>query len=137
MKNKFCILIVDDDLILLESLKMQLESFLPSEYLLEAASSFEESVFISNDLAEQNIPIAIVITDFNLENYKGTDVIRMVRNKNPNNINAILTGQYDTMAIQELVNEIRLDFFFNKPWHFEELKNFVEKSIKIYEKREV
>jgi thioredoxin reductase (NADPH) len=137
MKSKICILIVDGDLILLESLKMQLESFIPDELILEAASSFEESEFISNDLAEQNIPIAIVITDFNLENYKGTDVIRMVRKKNPNSINAILTGQYDTKAIQELVNEIKLDFFFSKPWHFEEIKNFIESSIEIYDKREV
>ena len=137
MKSKICILIVDDDLILLESLKMQLESFIPDELILEAASSFEESEFITDDLAEQNIPIAIVITDFNLENYKGTDVIRMVRKKNPNSINAILTGQYDTKAIQELVNEIKLDFFFSKPWHFEEIKNFIERSIEIYDKREV
>lgn len=130
MNSLPAILIVDDELIILETLKMQLERAFENEIILEACSSVEEANDIIIDLVNNNVNLVAVITDFNLGQLKGTDIIRKANETFPNSKKAILTGMADFVSIENMVKEIKLHAFFNKPWDIYLLIEFVKESIK-------
>ena len=67
------VLIVDDEFIILESLKIQFERILDKDIIFELASSGEEANAIIDDLYINQINLLLVISDFNLYDCKGND----------------------------------------------------------------
>ena len=67
------ILIIDDEFIILESLRIQLERFLPDDIEVETAYSGEEAVELLKEIWEAGWQLLIVISDFNLGDAKGTE----------------------------------------------------------------
>ena len=122
MNKEKVLLVVDDELIILESLKIQLNRFLPDHIILEVADSGEEAYQIIDEYFENDHPISVVISDYNLEDMKGTDIVRKLHSKFPDSKKVILTGQADAESIQKNSEDIRIDNFLTKPWSFEEMK---------------
>ncbi len=132
MKTKRAILIVDDEFIILESLRAQLSRFLGDEIIVEAASSGEESIEIINYCYENDIDLQVVISDYNLEDMKGTEVLTLVHEKYPLSQKMILTGQADIQKIIDFKNGIGLQECFSKPWGYEHLKETVLNAFQIH-----
>ena len=125
METKKAILIVDDEFIILESLRAQLGRFLDEEIILEAASSGEESIEIIDYCFQNNIDLQVIISDYNLEDMKGTDLLALAHEKFPSSKKMILTGQADLDKITDFKSSIGLEECFSKPWGFEHLKQTV------------
>lgn len=130
MPNNKVILIIDDEFIILESLSIQISLILPENILLEAASSGEESIQLINEFKQNGNELVLVISDFNLDDMKGTEILKHSVNLFPKVQKIILTGQADAALITEFKNEYGLDAIINKPWNFEEIKRIILDSIK-------
>lgn len=130
MPNNKVILIIDDEFIILESLSIQISLILPENILLEAASSGEESIQLINEFKQNGNELVLVISDFNLDDMKGTEILKHSVNLFPKVQKIILTGQADAALITEFKNEYGLDAIINKPWNFEEIKRIILESIK-------
>ena len=117
------ILIIDDEFIILESLRIQLERFLPEDVEVEAAYSGEEAYELLDDIAAANWNLQVVVSDFNLGDAKGTDVLRKVKEKFPQTRRILLSGQAGSdEEIESFMKESGLDLFLSKPWDLSELK---------------
>ena len=126
MSSNKAILIIDDEFIILESLKIQISRILPSDILLEAALSGEESIQLIDEFKQNEKDLVLVISDFHLDDSKGTDVLRHAVQHFPQVQKVILTGQADAQLIQEFTDEHGLDAIISKPWDFDEIKKLLD-----------
>jgi|688.fasta_scaffold472499_2 CheY-like chemotaxis protein len=121
------ILIVDDEFIILESLRIQLERFLPDEIEIETAHSGSEAAEVLEDIAEKGHQLLLVISDHNLGDIKGTEVLLRVKQLFPKTPRILLSGQAGTdKEMETYTNEKNLDLYITKPWEIEELKSRIE-----------
>ena len=116
---------MDDEFIILESLKIQLERILDKDIIFELASSGEEANAIIDDLYINQINLLLVISDFNLDDCKGTDVLTYCNEKFSNSKKIILSGQSDIEKITHFKESIGLHDLFSKPWSFDELRKSI------------
>jgi len=124
------ILIVDDEFIILESLRIQISRILPEDVLLEAASSGEEAIQLIDEFYQENKNLVLVISDFNLDDSKGTDVLKYAVGKFSNVEKVILSGQSNAELIEQFKNEYGLTAIINKPWDFGEIQDIILPLIK-------
>lgn len=129
MNREKVIVVVDDEFIILESLKIQLSRFLSEDVILEYASSGTEALDIINEYQTNNHSIQLLVSDYNLDDMKGTDIVKYLHDKFPASKKVILTGQSDLVSIQNQTKEIEIDNFIPKPWNYEELKSIILKLL--------
>lgn len=121
------ILIIDDEFIILESLRIQLERFLPEDVEVEAAYSGEEAVELLGDIAAAGWNLLVVVSDYNLGDAKGTDVLIKVKELFPRTRRILLSGQAGSdEEIEAFIKETGLDLFLSKPWDLAELRSKIE-----------
>ena len=124
------ILIIDDEFIILESLRIQLERFLPDEVEVEAAYSGEEAYELLSDISASGWNLLVVISDFNLGDAKGTEVLNRVKEVFPGTRRILLSGQAGSdEEIESFISHSGLDLFLSKPWDLTELKSKIESYI--------
>ena len=118
------ILIIDDEYIILESLRIQLERFLPEDIEVQMAFSGEEAYELLQDSAQSHdVDLLIVISDYNLGDAQGTDVLLKVKELFPAARRILLSGQAGSDAeIEKYIQATKLDLFLTKPWDLQELK---------------
>lgn len=119
------ILIIDDELIILDSLKIQLERMIGNTYDIEAASSGEEAIELIDDMYERKIPLFMVISDYNLDDTKGTQILKHALDKFPDIKKVIISGQLDEDDIRNFDSTYGLDLRLGKPWNIYELTEIV------------
>ena len=124
LKNKI-ILIVDDEFIILESLKIQLSRILASNFELQMASSGEEALGLIDELYQEGEDLALVISDFNIDSYKGTDILRHAITQYPSVKKIILTGQADTKSINDFDLQYGIDAILDKPWDLSSIQTVI------------
>jgi response regulator RpfG family c-di-GMP phosphodiesterase len=124
LKNKI-ILIVDDEFIILESLKIQLSRILASNFELQMASSGEEALGLIDELHQEGEDLALVISDFNIDSYKGTDILRHAIAQYPSVKKIILTGQADTKSINDFDLQYGIDAILDKPWDLSSIQTVI------------
>ena len=125
MNSNKVILIVDDELIILESLRIQISRILPDVVLLEAASSGDEAIQLIDEFYNENKDLVLVISDFNLDDLKGTDILKHAISKFSTVEKVILSGQSNTELIQQFNNEYGLAAVIDKPWNFGEIEEII------------
>jgi DNA-binding NtrC family response regulator len=102
------ILIVDDE----DSVRDSLTSVLEREgYTVHQASGGEEGLGI---LKERQIHL--VISDHNMPGMSGVDFLKLVRERSPDVVRIMLTGDPDPQTIIRSINEGEVYRFIKKPW---------------------
>lgn len=122
------ILIVDDEYIILEALRIQLERNIPGDVIIESASGYEEAEIIMKEISAANMRLYAVISDYNLGEIKGSEVLRVAKEFFPEVKKAILTGHASIDDLAGRNPDVHLDAFFTKPWNTHEVVEFVMKS---------
>lgn len=130
MSSNNVILIVDDEFIILESLRIQISRILPDDVLLEAASSGEEAIQLIDEFHNENKNLVLVISDFHLDDLKGTDILKHAASKFPSVEKVILSGQSNAELIEQFKNEYGLKAVINKPWDFGEIQDIILPLVK-------
>ncbi|MCW7468392.1 response regulator [Leptospira kanakyensis] len=123
------ILFVDDEQIILMSLKSQLKKHFGNEYRYETAQNTEEAWSIIEELAEEGIDILIIISDWLMPNQRGDEFLRDVHKSYPAIKKIIISGHIDELSLNQLKGEVDLHSFLNKPWSESDLIKKVEDAI--------
>ncbi|EAZ88400.1 response regulator [Crocosphaera chwakensis] len=110
------ILCVDDEQIVLISLRDQITKNFGDQYLCEIAESVDEAWEIIEELEIEKIKILIIVSDWLMPGVRGDDFLIQVHRLFPQIITVMLTGHADEAAIQRVREEGNLFACIPKPW---------------------
>lgn len=128
MKKHKAILCVDDESIVLKSLKAELGHNFGAEYIIEVAESGEEALDILDEFVGKGVDTLLIISDWLMPNMKGDELLIKVHQKFPNMAKIMLSGQADETAV-ERVKSLALGMFIAKPWNGEQLKEAINTTL--------
>lgn len=131
MAKKDVILCIDDEIIVLDSLKEQLQNEY-DDYLIEVAESGEEAMEIIDEIMEDNIELPVVIADFIMPGMKGDELLKQIFHLNPDTRNILLTGQASIEGVGNAVNHANLYRFIAKPWDKEDLILTIKEALRSF-----
>ncbi|MEG4088932.1 PAS domain S-box protein [Microcoleus sp. Pol12B4] len=132
MNNKPVIICVDDEPIILQSLKIELKKTLGEEHLLETAEGGEDALELIEELLAEGCEIVAVISDYLMPNIKGDELLKQIHRILPKTIKIMLTGQADLEAVANTIKYAKLYRYISKPWQSEDLKLTVKEAINSY-----
>ena len=126
------ILCVDDEEIILKSLKRELKDTLGDEYIIETAEGGEDALEVFEELLEDNYEIPLVISDHIMPDMKGDELLKRIHAISPNTLKIMLTGQADMEAVTNAVNYAKLYQYISKPWEKAGLTLTVKEALRSY-----
>jgi len=124
------ILCVDDENIILESLKEQLRRNFGNRYLYEMANSADEAWIVIEELCADGIEILVIVSDWLMPGIKGDEFLTQVHKRFPHILTVLLTGQADEAAIARARRDANLFACLHKPWCEEELIKTVSSALR-------
>ncbi len=130
--SKKIILCIDDESTILNSLKAELKSIFPKDYLIEVAESGSDALELVNELLADNYQICLVISDYLMPQMKGDEVLKHIHSKSPKTIKIMLTGQATIEGVANAIKDARLYRYMAKPWQQEDLKLTVTEAVDRY-----
>ncbi|WP_026999222.1 response regulator [Eisenibacter elegans] len=123
------ILCVDDEIIILDSLKTQLRNILGTQFIIEGAESAEEALEVVAFLSTRKIDTLLIISDWLMPGMKGDELLIQIRKKHPKIAVMMLSGQADQKAIDKAKKHADLQVFMTKPWEEQELARCVKQLL--------
>ncbi len=132
MANKKVILCVDDEMIILESLKAELKTIFQKDYVIEIAENGHDALELVDELLESHYEICLVISDYLMPQMKGDEVLKKIHEKSPNTIKIMLTGQATIEGVANAVKYAKLYRYMPKPWQMEDFKLTVIEAVNRY-----
>lgn len=127
------ILCIDDEPIVLDALKEQIQQGFKGDYSVETAEGGEEALEIVDDLINEEAEIQIVIADFIMPGMKGDILLSKIHAKLPDVKTILLTGQASIEGVSNAVNNANLYRFISKPWERDDLILTLREAVKSYE----
>jgi DNA-binding NtrC family response regulator len=123
------ILCVDDEAILLLSLKQELKRFLPGDILVETALNAEEADEVVEDLVGRGVRILLIISDWLMPGLRGDEFLIGVHARHPEIKAIMITGHADRASIERALRVAGVKKVFSKPWDKEEMHGIVMECI--------
>ncbi len=130
--NKPVILCVDDEKIILISLKEQLRRHFGEDYNIETVESGEEAMEIIYELQEEAVELPTVIADQIMPGIKGDELLKEIHFLMPGTLKILLTGQANADAVGNAVNYANLYRYIAKPWEETDLTLTVTEALRSY-----
>ena len=131
MKKEKCILFLDDEKTVLDSLKAQLKKRFGDEFVLEMAESADEAMEVLGELVEDGLDVLVVVSDWLMPGMKGDEFLIQLHKKHPQIVKILLTGQADQDAVERAIREANLHKCLSKPWDEEELIHTIETGLNL------
>ncbi|MGD2035162.1 MAG: hybrid sensor histidine kinase/response regulator [Bacteroidales bacterium] len=132
MSNRV-ILCIDDESIVLDSLKEQIQQGFGGNLQVEVAESGDEALEIFDELIEDGYEIPIVMADFIMPGMKGDALLEKIHDVKPAAKKILLTGQASLEGVSNAVNRADLYRFISKPWEKQDLILTIREALKSYE----
>jgi DNA-binding NtrC family response regulator len=129
--SKPVMLCVDDETVVLDSLKIQLKKAFGDAYLYEMAEGADEALEIIDELYEEGYEVTVIVSDWLMPGMKGDQFLIQVHEKYPNIVKVMLTGQADEDAIERAKNKAHLHRCLYKPWNAKELIETIRSGISV------
>ncbi|MDC0303614.1 response regulator [Flavobacteriales bacterium] len=123
------ILCVDDDKLVLNSLRLQLSRYYANQYTLEFAQDAHEGFEVIEELAACDIKTVVIISDWIMPGMNGDEFLLRVRESYPKINTMILTGQAGEKKLSELDNLKGAHRIMEKPWNEAQLINTVNQML--------
>ncbi|MDM8530460.1 ATP-binding protein [Anaerolineales bacterium HSG25] len=130
--EKAVIVCVDDESVVLVSLRDQLRNHLGQTYGIEIAESGEEAIELFSELLEDEIEVPLVISDQIMPGLKGDELLIQLHQYHPKTLKILLTGQADAEVVGNAVNNANLYRYISKPWDEPDLCLTVTEALRRY-----
>ncbi|MGE5656701.1 MAG: response regulator [Actinomycetota bacterium] len=127
--SKAVILCVDDEIVVLNSLKIQLKREFNDRYVYEFAESADEALEIIEELKEEDNDILVIVSDWLMPGIKGDEFLIRVHEKYPQIVKVMLTGQASESAIERVKKQADLHACLYKPWDSQELIDTIKSGL--------
>ena len=122
MKETAQVLIVDDERPILTSISRVL---FDEDYEVHLAQTSIEAL-----MALEKRPIDVVVSDYQLANTNGVELLQLISQKWPEVTRITLTGYTSDHIARESMNKAGVFKFITKPWDNDELKHIISSAIK-------
>jgi len=127
------ILCVDDEKIVLDSLKNELRSVFGREYIIETSESGSDALSLINELIEKGTAIPVIIADYIMPGMKGDDLLIAIHKKLPDTKTILLTGQATMEGVTNALNNAALYRYISKPWQQEDIVLTIKEALRIFD----
>lgn len=127
---KTAILSVDDDILVLNSLRIQLERHFGETHLLEFAQNVDEAIGVIDDITSTGVELIVIISDWIMPSKNGDVLAQHVKAINPKIQVVVLSGQLQEEKALALVESHTIDKVMLKPWSEEDLVNVIKNALK-------
>ena len=124
LQTQATLLIVDDDEHVRKALRRVLRKTLC--HVLDAPDATEALALLERE------PVQVVVSDYRMPGMSGVEFLRAVKERYPRVQRVLLTGQADTTAIEEAVNQAEIFRFIWKPWDDNHLLLTIQSAIDQY-----
>jgi response regulator RpfG family c-di-GMP phosphodiesterase len=128
------IICVDDEKIVLDSLKTELKKKFGDNYTIEVAESGEEALEILEEISKNDEIIPLIISDYIMPEMKGDEVLQKVKEIRPDTYSIMLTGQATIEGVTNAINKAGLYRYISKPWETNDLMMTITEALKSYER---
>ncbi|MCP4694693.1 MAG: response regulator [Desulfobacterales bacterium] len=128
---KKAILCVDDEKIVLSSLKSQIRKHFGNEFTYEFAQSAEEAEEVMEEFEEDGVQVMVVVSDWLMPGVKGDEFLIRVHEKYPEIVKFLLTGQADEAAVERARENANLQGCLHKPWTEQELIRIIQTGLEV------
>lgn len=132
--DKKIILCVDDEPIILNSLKQELSQYFSDSMIIEVAESGEEGLETIEFFRDKGKEVVVIISDYIMPQMRGDEFLIEAHRILPNCMKILLTGQASLEGVTNAVNQTNLYRYISKPWSTKDLLMTVESAIANYEK---
>lgn len=130
--TKGTIICVDDDRLILNSLRDQLQRIIEDAYDIEVAESGGEALELVSELEADQIKIPLVICDQNLPDMGGDSLLSYLQIQYPKTRKILLTGDANLDAVIHAINAANLYRYIAKPWDETDLGLTVKAALQSY-----
>jgi two-component system sensor histidine kinase/response regulator len=127
------ILCIDDETIVLDSLKEQIEKGFKGELTVEVAESGDEALEIFDELLQEGLEVPVVIADFIMPGMNGDALLEKIHSIKPAAKKILLTGQASIEGVGNAINKANLYRFISKPWEKDDLILTIKEAMKSYD----
>jgi CheY-like chemotaxis protein len=122
MSQTYSLLVVDDDPFIIQMLGFQLKKLLHIPDLsFEYFTNPDEAYASFVKMHEQGVNPVMLITDYQMPEMTGAELIRKCKTLQQGLSCILLTGYANAIQVDDLVNDELLDGFISKPWSEEDL----------------
>ncbi|WP_019499198.1 response regulator [Pseudanabaena sp. PCC 6802] len=123
------ILCVDDERIVLISLRDQIFKHFGDRYQCEVAESAGEAWEVIEELRADGIKLLVIVSDWLMPGIKGDEFLIQVRERLPDVMTVLLTGHADEAAIERAYQFANLHAYIAKPWTEETLIGIIQSGL--------
>ncbi|MEM7591603.1 MAG: response regulator [Cyanobacteria bacterium P01_A01_bin.83] len=127
--SESAIICVDDEVVILDSLKKQLKRQFGKQFIYEVAESAEEAWELIEELNNDGIEVIVIVSDWLMPGIKGDEFLIQIHHRFPKVVKVMLTGQADQNAIERTKKEANLHACLYKPWTEDELTQIIATAI--------
>lgn len=115
------ILCVDDEPIVLQSLREQLREAFGDAYSYEIAQDANDALEVLDELQDEETNVIVIVSDWLMPGMKGDELLITIHHRFPKIVKVMLNGQADEAAIVRAKAEANLHCCLFKPWSEAEL----------------
>lgn len=126
---KTAILSVDDDILVLNSLRIQLERHFGESHLLEFAQNVDEAIMVIDEISSTGVELIVIISDWIMPSKNGDVLAQHVKAINSKIQVVVLSGQLQEDKAQALVDNKTIDKVMLKPWSEDDLVQVIHHAL--------
>lgn len=131
--SKIVILCVDDEQIVLNSLKTELsQAFSSATHIVEVAESGQEALEVIEFHLKRQNQVAVIVSDYIMPEMKGDELLIRIHQTYPSIIKILLTGQVSLEGVSNAINNASLFRYISKPWESNDLIMTVATAIQSF-----
>jgi len=118
------IILIDDDTQVLRAIQRDIRNQYRDEYKIAATESAVEALDMIKELKLKNEVVALFISDQRMPQMEGIAFLESANEIFPDAKKVLLTAYSDIEAAIKAINQVKLDYYLQKPWHPAEEKLF-------------
>jgi formate hydrogenlyase transcriptional activator len=126
------IIYVDDEPIILRSLRGQLQSVFGKEIEIEMVESGRAALELLDEVISSSGEVPMIIADYLMPGMKGDELLIKAHEKYPEILKVMLTGQANAIAVGNVLNNANLYRFLSKPWDEADMILTIKEGLKSY-----
>jgi two-component system, sensor histidine kinase and response regulator len=135
--KKPVILCVDDESIITDALKDQLQKSFGKEFTIEISDSGDDALEYYLELMDDMQEAPVVIADYIMPGMKGDELLVKISQKNHSCKTILLTGQASLDGVANAVNNANLYRYISKPWNKDDLVLTIKEALKSYQQEKI
>ena len=122
------ILAVDDDIMVLNSLRMQLERNF-ARHVLEFAQNVDEAIGVIDELRKNHVKLIVIVSDWIMPLKNGDVLAKYVKSMDETVKVVVLSGKLEESKVESYITSNTIDRVVLKPWDEANLMEIIKSTI--------